>query len=393
MPTKLVSAQIQRDSLRNYWLPLEFSDRISPRKPYGTHVLGRPVVLFRDQAGTIICLEDHCPHRGTPLSLGSVKAGQLRCTYHGWEFDGRGRCTRIPSAQDGNIRSERPLITRLPTADRAGLVWVWPGEPDAADVALIPVPAPPAVDEEYAVLREHYDLGIHYSLLLSNLSDPAHVQFVHPSILARFIGQNNFVVRFLDVTVNADGWPTARTEVENGGRINHYQYMYQSPFLITKVINGWFGKKPMTNYHWEFAVPLKRNLTRFFFLQYRTFFNSWLARLALGRLYERMAKTTAEEDRRVLEGQQSRLEQGAEFRALASSDRLLRPYHDKINSIERAEDWFSHFDSPLVDAASVSQSAIRQNIQQREDVRAEASGLGPSVARSSEAKPDSLQPR
>ena len=41
------------------------------------------MVLYRDGNGAVAALEDFCPHRGAPLSLGFVRDGQLVCGYHG----------------------------------------------------------------------------------------------------------------------------------------------------------------------------------------------------------------------------------------------------------------------------------------------------------------------
>ncbi|MDJ0927681.1 MAG: aromatic ring-hydroxylating dioxygenase subunit alpha [Gammaproteobacteria bacterium] len=360
MSTQLLSASFHRESLHDYWLPVEFAKRIGRDAPYGVQVFGRPIVLFRDRTGVIRCLEDRCPHRAAPLSLGNVSGGRLRCPYHGWEFDGCGRCARIPSVADKEIEAGRQLIRILPAAEKGGMVWVWPGNPDLADEATIPLPSLPPADEPFAALKEHYDIASHYSLLSANLSDPAHVQFVHAGILARIVRRKSYPVRFLDVGDTVTGWPVGRTEVENNGRMSYYHYEYQSPFLITKTVKSWFGKKPVTNFHWEFAVPLKRNLTRFFFFQYRTFFNGPLTKRMMAPLYRHMAKKVTEEDRRIIEAQQSQLEQGAVFNALVPADRLLRRYHRKINMLERPTDWFAGFDVPYPSEGSVSQSAVRQ---------------------------------
>ncbi len=59
--------------------------------------------------GEVVALLDRCPHRRVPLSAGTITAAhggqRLQCSYHGWSFDGSGRCVEIPAL--GNA-------TRLP---------------------------------------------------------------------------------------------------------------------------------------------------------------------------------------------------------------------------------------------------------------------------------------
>lgn len=46
------------------------SENLSYGKPLGVDILGSRVVLFRDDDGSVKCLDDTCPHRGAPLSEG-----------------------------------------------------------------------------------------------------------------------------------------------------------------------------------------------------------------------------------------------------------------------------------------------------------------------------------
>jgi hypothetical protein len=62
----------------------------------------QPIVLWRDKQGVIRALEDRCPHRRAPLSLGCVReTGWIQCGYHGWTYDGEtGRLKEIPNMKD-----------------------------------------------------------------------------------------------------------------------------------------------------------------------------------------------------------------------------------------------------------------------------------------------------
>lgn len=43
-------------------------------------------------------LDDACPHRGGPLSHGTLEGEVLHCPLHGWGFDARtGACDMVPT--------------------------------------------------------------------------------------------------------------------------------------------------------------------------------------------------------------------------------------------------------------------------------------------------------
>ena len=59
--------------------------------------------------------------------------GCLQCSYHGWSFDGKGACTKIPQAASEGpearaVRSPRAAVAKLPTLVSQGLLFVWPDE-------------------------------------------------------------------------------------------------------------------------------------------------------------------------------------------------------------------------------------------------------------------------
>src|SRR5512145_2758989 len=92
--------------LRNYWDVAASTQEIG-RKPLGRVILGEPVVMFRTEGGTAVALEDRCPHRRLPLSMGKLVGDDvLQCHYHGLRFDRTGQCVRVPG-QDMIPRTAR----------------------------------------------------------------------------------------------------------------------------------------------------------------------------------------------------------------------------------------------------------------------------------------------
>ena len=55
--------------LRNYWYVAAMTPEIG-RKPFRRVIMNEPVVMYRTEDGMPIALEDRCPHRRVPLSLG-----------------------------------------------------------------------------------------------------------------------------------------------------------------------------------------------------------------------------------------------------------------------------------------------------------------------------------
>ena len=81
---------------RTLWHPVALSHVVGTQ-PRAATLLGEDLVLWRDDSGQAHALADQCPHRGARLSMGRVAGGQLECPYHGWRFEGGGRCTHIPA--------------------------------------------------------------------------------------------------------------------------------------------------------------------------------------------------------------------------------------------------------------------------------------------------------
>ncbi|WP_206243662.1 aromatic ring-hydroxylating dioxygenase subunit alpha [Novosphingobium terrae] len=160
---------------RNAWyvaaLPAEVTD-----KPLGRKLLGEPIVLYRTPEGTVAALLDLCPHRFAPLSMGMLVGGHLQCPYHGLEFDGAGRCTLNPH---GNGARPASLNVRaFPTVERDDLVWIWMGEAADADPALIPDYSC-RIAAGRRTIGGHMRVDCNYRLLVDNLMDLGHAQYVH----------------------------------------------------------------------------------------------------------------------------------------------------------------------------------------------------------------------
>ncbi|MPY68828.1 MAG: Rieske 2Fe-2S domain-containing protein [Alphaproteobacteria bacterium] len=164
---------------RNYWYVAAWADEVRRQEMLRRTICDEPVVLYRREDGRPAALEDRCCHRHMPLSDGRIRGDNVECLYHGLTYDPTGACIRVPSQTqippDARVRS-------YPVAERYGWVWIWMGEPALAD--------PAAIEDfhwmdhpDWRAKGERLAVDANYMLLVDNLLDLTHLQFVHPTTL------------------------------------------------------------------------------------------------------------------------------------------------------------------------------------------------------------------
>jgi phenylpropionate dioxygenase-like ring-hydroxylating dioxygenase large terminal subunit len=166
--------------LKNQWYVAAWDHEVG-EKPLGRILCGEPVVLFRDSEGRVAALEDVCPHRLLPLSLGTVDGGAIRCRYHGLLLDSHGRCREMPGGDPVNSS----VKTRTyPVVERYRFIWVWIGDPALSDEAALPdlwMNEHPAWRADGGTFYVKCD----YRLVIDNLMDLSHETYVHASSIGQ----------------------------------------------------------------------------------------------------------------------------------------------------------------------------------------------------------------
>lgn len=165
-------------SLREWWYPACRSGDLG-RRPVATAHDGLPIVLFRDAEGAPQALVDRCPHRNVPLSLGRVERdGTLACGYHGWRFDGTGRCTEVPGLGPCPTGPSPRDAASVPAREADGFVWIWPAAevpPHREPFALPVLGSGRNVGE--VVFERDIACTVHASV--ENALDVPHTAFLH----------------------------------------------------------------------------------------------------------------------------------------------------------------------------------------------------------------------
>ncbi|PKA66421.1 Pheophorbide a oxygenase, chloroplastic [Apostasia shenzhenica] len=181
-------------SWRDHWYPVSLIEDLDASSPTPFQLLNRDIVLWKDpNSGDWIAFDDRCPHRLAPLSEGRIdENGFLQCSYHGWSFDRKGSCARIPQAaaegpEARAVQSPRACVARLPTMVSQGLLFVWPDENGWEKAMTSKPPRLPDDFEspDFSTVTIQRDLFYGYDTLMENVSDPSHIEFAHHKVTGR----------------------------------------------------------------------------------------------------------------------------------------------------------------------------------------------------------------
>lgn len=165
--------------LRNTWYVAAWSHEIGPQALFARTITRVPLLFWRDASGRVVAIEDRCCHRAAPLSMGRREGDHVRCMYHGLLFDTTGQCIEIPS-QDFIPPAAR--VRGYPVVERSKWVWVWMGDAEKADPALIP-DTHYLDDPGWRGKPGYLHYAANYLLITDNLLDFSHLSYVHETTL------------------------------------------------------------------------------------------------------------------------------------------------------------------------------------------------------------------
>ena len=162
--------------MRRYWQPAALVEELAEERPLvPVRLMGEDLVLFRADDGRLRLTARRCPHRGADLRFGRLEDGGIRCPFHGWLFDGRGRCLEQPAEPPGSNFHAKIRMPGYPCVERNGVAFAWLGPGD-------PPPLPDfdcfAAPDAYTFAFKGY-LECNWLQALEVGIDPAHGSFLH----------------------------------------------------------------------------------------------------------------------------------------------------------------------------------------------------------------------
>ncbi|MBL0420649.1 aromatic ring-hydroxylating dioxygenase subunit alpha [Ramlibacter sp. AW1] len=164
--------------LKDLWYPVCPSSFVK-EKPISLRRLGYKMVLWRDAvSGKVNALEDHCPHRGAPLSLGVNLGDRIACPYHGVEVRQDGTVTRVPGSPGCKLEGSKAARS-FHVAESNDAVFVFNAtDPHLASPPPLRLPEQ-LTSPEWSSFLCYTEWGCDYRYVVDNVIDPMHGAFLH----------------------------------------------------------------------------------------------------------------------------------------------------------------------------------------------------------------------
>lgn len=328
--------------IRNCWYVAGWDEELANGGFVAITITDDPILIYRTESGKLVAMEDRCCHRFAPLSKGRMEDGcNIRCLYHGLKFAPSGECIEIPG-QDKIPATAR--VRTYPVIALHSWIWVWMGDADRADKALIP-PAVGYDDPRYVLRHGNIDYKANYQLINDNLTDFSHLSYVHANSFGatdhwaatrpgvKVIDRGIRVTRWIgaDVQALADDAPT-KTRLPKGtgptAMFSSYDYLVPGVLLMYSAIHrpedmpedriSWPTADPISaNFTSQAVTPMTENETRYFF--------SWGPRAVDGGAeiadgMMKVAQMAFGEDRDIIEAQQRIIDMKPGREVLTSAD-------------------------------------------------------------------------
>ena len=110
-------------------------------------VMGKSILLTRDQDGEVHAFLNMCRHRGHEPAQGCGNNRRFTCPYHSWTYNSKGQLVGMPlQSHYKGVDFSTLGLTELPSEERHGFIWVVLTPESEIDVAAH---LGPEIDEDF----------------------------------------------------------------------------------------------------------------------------------------------------------------------------------------------------------------------------------------------------
>jgi nitrite reductase/ring-hydroxylating ferredoxin subunit len=296
------------------------------------------IVIFRGEDGKVRALDAYCPHLGTDLGIGRVEGNLIRCFFHHWAFDGKGKCQQIPCQSD---IPEKAKLQAYATEEKYDFIWIYPDVNPPHGVAEF--------DElkSKSLLTIHdtaFERNCHHHICMMNGIDAQHLQSVHKlNIKMELFLQQHESNQIIDFTLRGQ-FPNTTPRERLGQKIlgNNYEYTMRYADGCIGLLTIMKNVRLVPPLHMIYAyTPIKDGRTRIqpiYVTEKRTGIWSWFVSRILLLLTKLAYYFLRDEDGMIYDNIRYNPN------AIISIDKSLIKYMNYVNSLETSI-WSKKFDT------------------------------------------------
>jgi phenylpropionate dioxygenase-like ring-hydroxylating dioxygenase large terminal subunit len=239
----------QRRIFGRSWQYAGRADQAAEPGSFFTTRAGRvPIVVVRDEEGTLRALLNVCRHRGSLVCDGAGKRATLQCPYHAWTYGLDGRLLAAPRAErEGGIETEELALVPLRVDAWGPFVFV-NADPDAEPLAdlLEEVPERIAeagidVDALRFLERSESELEANWKLCAENFLECYHCPTAHPGFSAVVdVSPDSYLLDLGRRRLSQFGppRPEPRGSYDPSGEVERGQFHLLFPSTVVNVMPG-----------------------------------------------------------------------------------------------------------------------------------------------------------
>ena len=239
----------QERIFRNSWQYVARLEEISePGSFLASRVAHVPIVLVRDEEGTLRSFLNVCRHRGSIVCEGSGRRATLQCPYHAWTYGLDGRLIAAPRlAREGDDgRAELGLVP-VQVDTWGPLVFANP-DPDAKPLAEFLDDLPQRIAEAGIDLdglrflrRWEWEVAANWKISAENVLECYHCSVAHPGFSAAMdVSPESYLLEAHNGRMTQHGPP--RREPRGGydlsGEVERGQFHFLFPGTVINVMPG-----------------------------------------------------------------------------------------------------------------------------------------------------------
>lgn len=265
------------------WYAIASSDEIKLiNHPYALHRFGIDLVIWRNEQKLIRIMLDKCPHRSAKLSIGQVINDEIICPFHGFRFDGDGKCNYAPEF-DKAIPGL--ITTKFDVYEKFAMIWIYFGnELDSFKLPQL-VDLTSSLGSNFSEITKTWQANI--TRCIENQLDYTHLPKVHKSTIGhqfkipknpKFIVENNCILSF-----HRDNNPNPSSE-----------YIFP---------NSWILHISTKMKLVVFFVPISKSHTKFYIRTYTSLVRNKLLRFFFNRIINFANLIILAQDKKVVESQ------------------------------------------------------------------------------------------